>query len=340
MTCSQCVYWLPNRTEFKLPNVPWCIHPRNNCQTVAALSCEYFVPGDSPIVNVPNHTPKGIQMASNSNRVDGPVEIMIVSYAAATMRVSGKVVSDLDWLVYAVRSIKKFCTGFQGVTIVHPNHEREQFERALIPIGCPNLSLFGFDEIPGKGFIQHEIMLARADECVPRGTRYALLTDSDYVFRMPTTPEDYWCLDKPYYLTRPWESLITEDPRNPNSKSVSDCMMWREPTDAQIGFASPFYGMCMNCAAFPLEFFPAYRAHIESVHGKDFDTYMLEGKNVHPASRMDWTALGPCAHKLMPDAFTWIDITKGAYPMDRRHGHWSHGGISDEIRKQMEELLK
>lgn len=337
MHCSNCKWWLPNRPEFRVFNAGLCLHPKINTMTLAELGCDNFVGSDYVLVNVPQHTSKGFQMTPNGNVVDGPVEILIVTYGTPTFRPASQlVVSDLDWLHYALRSIRKFCTGFQGVTIVHPNHETHMFAPLVAQY---DVRLKGFDEIPGKGFLQHEIMLASADLIVPAATKYILLTDSDYVFRMPTTPEDYFCKDKPYYLVRSWDSLTTEDPRNPGSKCISDCAQWKGPTDAQVGFESEIYGMCMNCAAFPKEFFAQYRQHITNVHGKDFATYMLEGRNEHPATRMDWTAMGAYAHKFMRDSFTWIDVVKDPYPADRRFGFWSHGGIGPAIKQQIESVL-
>lgn len=335
--CATCKWWLPNRPEFRVYNAGLCLNPKINTMTLAELGCDHHVASDYVLVNVPQHTRKGMEMQPNGNQVDGPVEIVIVTYGTPTFRPASRVVvSDLDWLHYALKSIRRFCTGFQGVTVVHPNHEQAMFAPLEQQYG---VRLKGFDEVPGKGMIQHMAMMANADSLVPSGTKYVLLTDSDYVFRLPTTPEDYFCHDKPYYLVRSWESLTTEDVRNPGSKVVSDCAQWRGPTDAQIGFPSDVYSMCMNCAAFPIDFFKTYRAHIESIHGKPFMDYMLEGRNEHPATRMDWTAMGAFAYRHMHDRFTWCDVVNQPYPADRRLGFWSHGGISDQIRQQIELTL-
>jgi hypothetical protein len=287
--------------------------------------------------NVPQHTPNGFMKDPNPNPVDGPTEIVIVTYGTPKMRCSGAVVSDLDWLRWALRSIRRYCKGFQGVTVVHPRHESAMFEPLIAEF---DVRLHAFDEVPGKGFLGHMVQMSSADTYVPPGTKYVLHADADCIFKMPTTPEDYFWEDKPYYITRTWASLLG-DPRDPTGKPVSDCIMWQGPTNAQLGFDTAVYAMCMNTAVFPIDFYSNYRTYIEKTHHKAFEEYMLEGVNDHPGTnRMDWTAFGAFAWHKMHDRFTWFDAESGVYPADRKLAFWSHQGVTPDNVRQMEELLR
>lgn len=268
----------------------------------------------------------------NPNPVDGPVEILIVTYW-----------KDFPWLVYCLRLIQKFCRGFQGVTVVLPRRDLEKMITVVsphVPSGPLRIVLRTFDEMDGKGMLHHMVMMAKADELLPFGTKYVLTCDADCMFRMPTNPEHYFWNDKPYYIIRSWASLTTEDPRNPGSKVVSDCLQWKGPTDAQVGFDTEIFGMCMNTVVFPIDFFPKYRAHVEKVHHKSFAEVILGGRNEFPQTSMDFTAMGACAHRFMRERWHWFDVERPPYPVDRKQAFWSHGGLTEDARNQIEGLLR
>lgn len=326
LTCSACCWWSPNRAEIKVEQEKLCLNPKVNIVTDDDFGCVLAVSSDSIEVNVPNHTPDGMTNFRNDHPVDGPVEILIVTYS-----------KDFPWLHYALNSIEKFLTGFQGVTIAHPRHESEMFNTLHNHF---DVRLHPYNETPGKGMIQHMAKMAEADLIVPAGTKYVLHSDSDCIFKTPTTPEDYFFNDRPYYLIRPWDSLTHEDPKNPGSKVISDCYQWRGPTEMQLGFGSPWYTMCMNTAILPISFYKPYREYISKVQRKPFMEYMLSGKNEFPQTRMDWTAMGSWAFQFMHDAFHWFDVTAGPYPADRKQPFWSHGGITPAYQKHMEDILE
>ncbi len=325
-TCKACCWWAPNRKEIKVDREELCLNPKINIVTWGDFGCNQALAGTATEVNVPNHTPKGMSHFRNAEPVDGPVEVLIVTYR-----------KDFEWLSYALRSIAKYLRGFQGVTVAHPRADSKLFNK--LPEQY-DVRLHAYDEVPGKGMIQHMAMMALADTFLPAQTKYVLHTDADCIFKMPTTPEDYFYDNKPYYLIRSWESLVSDDPKHPGRKVISDCAQWKTPTDMQLGFPSEWYTMCMNTAVMPIDFYAQYRAHIEGVHKTSFFEYMVSGKSTFPQTRMDWTAMGAYAHKFMRDRFRWFNVGTKVYPADRKRAFWSHGGVTDELRPQVEELLR
>lgn len=263
----------------------------------------------------------------NPNPVDGPVEVLIVTHY-----------KDFPWLVQALRCMRKYLSGFQGITIAVPDHEMERF----LPLHHQfDVRLHGYPEVPSKGMLGHMIKMAEADLFLPPATKYVLTCDADCMFRMATRPEHYFWNDKPYCIVRTWESLVSyERPGDPTSKVVSDCMIWKEPTDRQVGFDTPIFGMCMNTIVFPIDFFAPYRAHIEKVHNRSFRAFMLDGRNAWPQSNMDFTAMVAYAHRFMNDRWHWFDTAAPPYPTDRKKAYWSHGGLLPNIQQEIEGFLK
>jgi hypothetical protein len=287
--------------------------------------------------NVPNHMSNPTDLAPNPNPIKGKCEIFIVSYW-----------KDFPWLEYCIKSIKKFCGGFSGVTIAVPWRDVNQAHDVAhyTVLDGIKIRIEPYREVEGKGMVQHMEIMSRADEFVPAGTDYVLHHDSDGIFNVPTTPEDFFRNDKPVYLYRTWESLT-----DPVSKVVSDCAQWREPTDKQLGFASKVYTMAVNTQMMPIEFYRKYRSHLIFTHSTDYyiETangagnllyYFLAGKNDFPQDRMDFTAMGAFAYEYMREWFSWFDVASGApHPRDPKRAYWSHGGIAPEIRAEIEGIL-
>jgi hypothetical protein len=294
-------------------------------QTAIDFGCTLHLASDATEINVPQHTKNGIMTDPNPNPVDGPTEVLIISYE-----------KDFDWLVYALRCARKYLTGFQGITVAHPVHQTKRFLPLLDQF---DVRLHGYEEKPGKGMLGHFVKMAEADLFLPPSTKYFVTLDSDAMFKCATTPEHFFWNDKPYWIVRSWESLISEDPKNPGSKCVSDCYQWRPITAAQLGFDPELYTMCVNSQAMPLSMLKPYREHIEGVHGQSFSDYMLSGRNEFPQTRVDFNALGAYAYRFRRELFHWFDIEKGPFPADRKKVFWSHSGLSPKIIEEIETFL-
>lgn len=330
-TCQSCFYWSPNH-EAPAEQTPDGKYPCNklNISTAIDFGCTLHVGSDSTEVNVPQHIKNGVDMPPNHNLIEG-VEILIVTHA-----------KDFPWLRYCCLALLKHCSGFQGVTILIPDKEAHECFEVMEKVFQSSLlfRLQSFHQTPGKGMLHHMVKMAEADSIVPKGTRYVMHLDADCIYHTRTTPENYFHNDKPVYVVRTWDSLTTEDPNNPGSKVVSDCLQWRGPTEKQLGFVTDYYTMCRHPTVLPIGFYAPYRAHIEKTHHQSFTDYMLSGRNEFPQDRMDWTTIGGFARRFMFDAFHWIHLDREENPGDRQFQFWSHGGITPEIKAQIEGYLK
>lgn len=332
--CRSCLFWSPNQDDWKEGETSICRNEKRGGESNGENTCEFQLSKEDTAANVPNHLNERAMFEPNPNAVDGPCEILIVSYW-----------KDFPWLVYCLRSIQKFCTGFSGVTVAIPRSDRQRFESEVwsqIPgFDSSWIHVREFDEVPGKGMLHHMAVMASAHEYVPQGTKYVLLHDSDGIFTMPSRPEHFFADDLPYWLIRTWASLGVLDRRHPIAKVASDCAMWKGPTDAQLGWDTEYYTMCVNTQAMPIDFFPAYCEFLEDRHRQSFLQYFLSGQNQWPQDRMDFTAMGAWAMRFMPDKFRWFDVEDGTpFPGDRKKAYHSHSGLNDSIRAEIEGFLK
>lgn len=323
--CHTCVNWAPNRKAFA-DRGKFCLHPSMQKETDDRFVCGAWLDPATTELNVPQHTAQGIKMSKSPQKIDGPVHMLIVTYA-----------KDVPWLEYCLKSIDRHCTGFSGVTIAHPTIHAEIFKAATAPF---NVRLHAYEEVPGTGMLQHMVKMAQAEQLVPSDTKLVMHLDSDCIWKMRSTPEDFFTSGKPDYLYRTYASLSSPDPLNPMNQIISDCAQWQGPTEYQLGFPCPDYTMTRHPTVFPIDFYKPYRKHIADVHRLPFEAFMLAGRNAHPQDRMDFTAMGAWARKFMRDRFHWIDTATGIYPEDRLKAYWSHGGISPQIREEIQSFLR
>lgn len=271
--------------------------------------------------NVPQFTAVESAVEVKRSKQDiGPVEIMIVTYH-----------KDLPWFELCMKCIKKHVHGFNGITVCVPNKDKKLFRPLMIQYG---FNLYGYDEVEGKGMLQHMSVMACADQIVPKNVKFVAHIDSDAMFKMDTTPDDYFVDGKPIYMIRTYESLVDD------KGVISDCAQWKPIVEEQIALPASHFTMCAFPFVYPIEFYPAYRKRIETVHKKPILDYMIEGRNQFPQTRVDFQAMGVFAYHTMRERFHWIDIGVNPPMKDRHKSYWSHAGIRPETLAEIEGFLK
>lgn len=271
--------------------------------------------------NVPQFTAVETAVAPERKKQEiGPVEILIVTYH-----------KDLPWFELCMKCLRKHVDGFAGITVCVPNKDKKLFRPLMIQYG---FNLFGYDEIEGKGMVQHMAVMASADEIVPKKTKFVAHIDSDAMFKMETTPDDYFVDGKPVYMIRTYDSLVDD------KGVISDCAQWKPVVEEQIAMPATHFTMCAFPFIYPVEFYEKYRKRIELVQKKPMLQYMLEGRNSFPQTRVDFQAMGQFALSTMPEKFHWIDIGKNPPRKDRHKSFWSHAGVKPETLEEIEGFLK
>lgn len=269
--------------------------------------------------NVPQFTTGAVVEAKAEAPVSG-VHVLIVTYQ-----------KDYPWFELCIRCANKHLKGFSGITVAVPNADKQLFRQLSMKY---NFRLYGYDEVPGKGMLQHMAVMAMADIVVPKKTKFVAHIDSDTMFKMETTPAHYFDNGKPRQMIRTYASLV--DDRG----VISDCAQWRPIVEEQIAIPATHFTMCAFPFIYPIELYPAYRARIEYVHKKPMLDYMLEGRNQFPQTRVDFQAMGMFGYATMNDKFSWLDIGVNPPIADRHKSYWSHAGVSAETRQEIEGFLK
>jgi hypothetical protein len=202
---------------------------------------------------------------------------------------------DLEWCRYAIRSVRKYATGFGGVTLVVPTSDKAMFE------GMAD-RLVTFEQRSWRGFLHHSVMVHRADEACPDAD-FIVHMDSDCMFVEPVTPEDYVRDGKALMMRERFELIRTA--YTGKFRSGAARFRWKQVAEKVLGFPVDYETMVRHPSVHPRRLYLEVRRHIERTHGVPFDEYVL-GR----WSRMkyaEFPVLGAYALKVHPDLYEWID---------------------------------
>jgi hypothetical protein len=254
------------------------------------------------------------------------VTILIVTYA-----------KDIPFLRYCLASIKKYATGFSGVTLVVPAHERSQFDWVR------DAFIHSFDEPPGKGMLAHLIQKTRADLWCPDAD-FVLHIDSDCMFFRKVTPADY-VIDSRCLSVREAYSGIA----NPNRH------IWRECVKNATGIVLEHDYMLRHPQIHPLSVYRATREFVESFTGQPFEEFVLNGRNEFPQTFCEFNTLSAVGRRLFSCCYHYVEYDRAAdaalclrepgsfqYVYKRESDFlvewWSHGGI-DQYKSDCDAVL-
>ncbi len=230
---------------------------------------------------------------------------------------------DFPWLAYCLRSIKKFCSGYEGVVLCVPHGDR-----AAVPFGGVDdmIVIETADKQQKDGYLYQQVVKICADLFCP-GMTHILYVDSDNCFNTSNTPESWLKDGKPIIWYTPYSALVVD------GKAQTP---WQPITEKALGMKIEFE--CMR--RFPIMSTPealrGLREHIEKVHHMPFADYVLS----QPRGQFsEFNALGAYCMAKMSDKFTFIN-TLEYLPKALLNQHWSWGGLTDKIKAELEAILK
>lgn len=278
---------------------------------------------DGPVTEAPKvvSAPTPVIWEDKPLKYKGTCGILVVTHA-----------KDFPWLEYAARGFTKFLHGFTEIVILLPHKDAE----AASKLACrehPMLRFRFFDEAPGKGKLHQMVQECRAEEWCEESD-IILHIDADCIFHTHTTPDDYITDDKPVMLRRSYAGLY-----DPVNKVISDCAQWQAVVEKTLKLKAEMYTMCRHPSAHPRWLYPEMRRWIEKKQGMSFEAYVLAGRNEFPQSFCEYGTLGAFAWGFHRHSYHWIDLDKEPPPADRQKTFWSHGGISDQIKAEIEGYL-
>lgn len=194
---------------------------------------------------------------------------------------------DFVWLAYALKSIKKFCTGYHEVVIVVPNQDLEEAKKLVT-----DEKLIGIDE-PPNGYLFQQVVKLNAHKYTD--CELIQYHDSDCIFITPTSPSDYMEDGKPWMYCTPYEKCDT-------------AQMWKEPTEKALGvsvsleFMRRIQFVYFRESLIRLhEKYPNINQHIMAQPGRHFSEFNFLGGYVYNFEPNNYIWKNTDEHPLVPE---------------------------------------
>lgn len=227
---------------------------------------------------------------------------------------------DFEWLSYCVRSIRKFCSGFNEVVLAVPIGHYVQLTDEIK--NCVD-HIHPVEPRTSRGYLDQQITKLRAHHYTDADQ--ILYVDSDCLFAAPATPETFMRDGKPLLLKTAYDVFRSHQQRTGEKQNV---LCWQPITEAAIGFPVAYEYMrrlpILHDVRTLLEVetrYPRMIDHIRSIHGNGFS---------------EFNALGAVAERYLSDLYHIQDTETEPLPPIVCEQSWSWGGISDEKREHME----
>lgn len=229
--------------------------------------------------------------------------ILIVSY-----------LKDRAYLELNLRSIQKFASGFSSVNVLVPNEEMAGFRD--LPSKFPITLIYYFRACPETHWhLKHQAEKCHADKWCPEAD-FVLHTDSDCMFTEPVTPEDYFVGNRPVMLYEAYANLKEHTPWQPIVSRIL-----KRPVEFEFMRRHPQVN--------PAGVYAALRQHVESLHGIDFDEFVMSQKASFPWGFTEHNVLGAYAFNdpAWHDKYYWHLVSKSGVPREKLIQFWSHSPV-------------
>ena len=223
--------------------------------------------------------------------------------------------TDFPWLKYCLRSIAKFCSGFSEIVLVAGYDDIKE----LNSWGLTRERLVGVHE-KEPGYLWQQAVKMNADSMC--SSDFILFVDSDCCFTRQVTPDMFFMDRKPISFKTSYVSL-------------GDAVHWKPPTEKALGFKCDWETMRRFPLVYPRHTLAGLRAHIADQHKMSFNDYVI-----YSGGFSEFNALGSFILDKLPDALHWIDTERDDMPATVLVQHWSHGGLTDEIKARLEAILE
>lgn len=224
---------------------------------------------------------------------------------------------DLCWLPYSLRSIHKFCSGFRNIIICIPESQFKllqdfNFTQEKI-VFCPDYK---------DDYLGQQITKISADNY--SDADFVLPHDSDTLFTCPTTPESFFKEGKPVILKTKYSSLGNSVP-------------WKKVTEKALGFEVEYEYMRRHPFIYHNTTLKSFRDYMQNLHKKEISQYVIEQPG---RAFSEFNAIGAFADKFENHKYHFQDTETEELPPLHVRQFWSWGGITDEVMKEIDTILK
>lgn len=223
---------------------------------------------------------------------------------------------DKSWLDYALRSVEKFCQGFDEIVIVMPDgqHFTHQIARVV--------------EIREQADCNHYLFQQSTKLHADAITEAEFITfsDSDTIFTRPVSPEMLFTDGKLNWMMSPYADVDTP---------------WQSGASAFIGIPVAFEFMRRFPICVPRWLLTEVRAFCQNRHGMTLNEYVMAQEPPNPPFS-EFNALGAYAYYFHPKQFNWIDtsqVPESEWPELVVLQSYSHDGLSEAKIAEFETIL-
>ncbi len=221
---------------------------------------------------------------------------------------------DYYWLDYCLKSIETYASGFRKIWIVSPN--------IAPPIALPqNAEWKVMNDETEDGYLAQQITKCYADAITDYQADYILHVDSDVIFQRAVTPGDFFTGEKLTWFYTPYQQIETP---------------WQPIMEKFMGFTMPYEFMRRLPMMLPRWLYPKLREFCHHQHGMIISEYI---RTQPQRAFSEFNALGCYAYFNHPDKFQWISTASSAMPEPFSRQFHSWGGLTPEIKNEIEGIL-
>jgi hypothetical protein len=215
---------------------------------------------------------------------------------------------DFEWLKYSLASTKKFCKGFNRVHVVVPVDDV-----GLVP--PDNCVIHPVTEKIADGYMQQQADKLHAD--LYCAAPFVCHIDSDTIWTSEMEASSLFDGGKPVML-------LEECPDSP----------WPLVSEKTLGFQPQHEFMRRHPFVYPRDLYREFRRWIFLKFQKDIISYIKDTPN---REFSEFHTFGAWCYEFHRDRFTWKHPSE--WPVSVKQ-HWSWGGITPEIRQEIEKILE
>lgn len=229
---------------------------------------------------------------------------------------------DYEWLDYCLKSIEKFCTGFHKIMVVSPDiaplNIQLGYKNWKMPIEWKVVQ----DETE-DGYLAQQITKLYADVHLDYQPDYILHVDSDVIFTRPTTPQDFFGIaNLPVWYYTPYSEIQTP---------------WQPITEKFMGRRIENEFMRRFPILIPRWLYPRVREFCNKQHGMIISQYI---RNQPMRAFSEFNVLGAYAWEFHRSMFDFVNTIKVNMPAPVAKQYHSWGGITPEIKTEIENTLR
>ena len=223
---------------------------------------------------------------------------------------------DFKWLRYCLKSIDKFCRGFRDVIVVVPRSSLQRF----IWMGFASREHFVCPDYRDD-YLGQQISKLYADTI--SDADYICHVDSDCVFHRLCKPSDMADDGKPQVVMASYDLLAPQ-------------CLWRDVTGKFLRQEVEYDFMRRQPLIYPGWIYGELRDHTLALHGMKLEDYVA----AQPCRGFsEFNALGAFGYYNYPRSFSWIPTSSRKYHQEFCRWFWSWGGITSNIRREIERIL-